>query len=238
MNPRKFSRLIEEQRSLEQIERELRKARQDGDQEAATRLKAEKLAHPDFDRTDRRGDAYMRTMESTSPEDAAHHALWDKAVAKAEEEGEGTPALTFIDFVAEVYNGGIQQVIEHDKVGELGTVMAFLRQFAQVPQAMELFKALQAGRDSIRQAADAYKEDITRSREGRGGSVEGDVFGDFVEDFDVLEDWMYKHVNLDPILQAYVGDSDFNDDGADADRVQDEVDHGPLSDPPGARALS
>lgn len=113
--------------------------------------------------------------------------------------------MRFIDLIAEIYNGGVQQVIEHKKVRLISSAMTFLS-YTRAPEAKSLSAILGAAKRTIAEAASKYEEIIRRQRHGEGvDEGDDDPFSQYEEAFGQVEDWIYKDENMHPILLAYVG---------------------------------
>lgn len=140
----------------------------------------------------------VRRIVSVLVEDDSHRGLWDQLIAKAEA---GDEQLNeYLDLIADIYNGGIQQCIEHGRgADELLNVAGFLRGRGG-PASLNLANVLRGLRRSYTEAAEAYEADVSASRHGeRRGDEDGDPFAPFLEDFDAAENFIYSHENMDAV---------------------------------------
>lgn len=135
-----------------------------------------------------------------------HNTTWDAAVAKAEAEGEASgdgdshPFMLIIDFIAELYNGGVRQYIDHGRSQNWGQVMAELRYNFTDPKARELADVMRKAQPAVDGARRASAAASKASQEGNYDSEAEDPYARFTQVFDTVEDWIYNNANTDPIL--------------------------------------
>jgi hypothetical protein len=135
-----------------------------------------------------------------------HHQLWDQLVAAAEA---GDSQLDqYVDLIADIYNGGIQQCIEHGRGFDqfLNAAQTLRSRGGQASQ--NLAGVLRGLQSSYVQAAAEYEEAIQNARHGRGYDPDFDPFAEYAEQWDAAEDFIYNHANMDAVhrelLQASV----------------------------------
>jgi len=135
-----------------------------------------------------------------------HNTTWDAAVTKAEAEGEASgdgdnhPFMLIIDFIAELYNGGVRQYIDHGRSKNWGQVMAELRYNFTDPKARELADVMRKAQPAVDGARRASAAASKASQEGNYDSEDEDPYARFTQVFDTVEDWIYNNANTGPIL--------------------------------------
>jgi hypothetical protein len=143
-----------------------------------------------------------------SEEEDEHDRLWTQLIALPCADDDDDPVHDLIDFVSQVYNGGVTQYVDNDYDRE-GEVAMYLRAgLSGCPQAKSLGVMLKGILPAIRTYREESQEAFRASREGEGGR-EGDEddssFADRAEEaFDAFEDWVYDRANMDPIYACIV----------------------------------
>jgi hypothetical protein len=138
-----------------------------------------------------------RIVEKLLGEDT--HELYDRLLAIGDELGEDSSVYQYIDLIADIYNGGIQQCIEHGRdFGEFDAASRFLKANGG-PNAQALAAAFIGLRRSYIEAKEAADEQVQSSREGRGYDDEFDPYAEFAEDFDEVEDLLYNKEKTDAV---------------------------------------
>lgn len=127
-----------------------------------------------------------------------HRDLYDQLLAIAEEHGEGSSLMGYIDLIADIYNGGIQQCIEHGRLfAEFADASRFLRENGG-PSAQALAAAFRGLGRAYNQASESYQEHDNSMKQGEGDS-DFDPFEEFTEDFDAVEDLLYNKEATDNV---------------------------------------
>lgn len=128
-----------------------------------------------------------------------HSDLYDQLLAIGEKLGPDSDVYHYIDLIADVYNGGIQQCIEHDRdFDEFASAARFLRANGG-PQAHALATAFQSLRRSYTEAKESYNEVTNNRRNGEGYDPEFDPFEAFDNDFGIVEDLLYNQDATDAV---------------------------------------
>jgi hypothetical protein len=138
-------------------------------------------------------------VEKLLSEDA-HEQLWDRAVEVAEQAGEDSLAMDFVNLLAQVYNGGFEQYVYNGYAESYAGAIQFLRTLKS-PAARVLYSRLRALSPLISQAKEA--NDSARTDGGEENPME-----QFENDFGIAEDFVYNHANVDPILAEMTGGGD------------------------------
>lgn len=113
--------------------------------------------------------------------ESEHATLYDRLVSIGDEHGPDSDVYQYVDLIADIYNGGIQQCIEHGRgFGEFRNAASFLRAMGG-PQARKLADAFL----SLKEPYTLAKEEYERS------TGDDDPLDEFLDAFDPVEDLLY-----------------------------------------------
>jgi hypothetical protein len=127
-----------------------------------------------------------------------HSDLYDQLLAMAEKDPEGD-LMGYINLIADIYNGGIEQCIEHGRdYNEFRAAASFLRQHGG-PHAIALASAFRGVGRAYQEAAEKNRNFINATRNGENDDPDADVFDEFAEDFDAVEELLYNQEATDGV---------------------------------------
>ena len=127
-----------------------------------------------------------------------HSDLYDQLLAMAEKDPEGD-LMGYIDLIADIYNGGIEQCIEHGRdYNEFRAAASFLRQHGG-PHAIALASAFRGVGRAYQEAEEKNRNFIEATRNGENDDPDADVFAEFAEDFDAVEELLYNQEATDGV---------------------------------------
>lgn len=130
--------------------------------------------------------------------------LWDQLLAVGdamdkEQSGDTSDLTAYLDLIADIQNGGIQQCIEHGRDwGEFYDAVRFLRRFGG-EAAKNVASRLLSLEDSYVLGKEDYDESDEKRRSGEGYDANHDPFDDYLNDFGIVEDVIYDKETMNAV---------------------------------------
>lgn len=126
--------------------------------------------------------------------DDSHHGLWDQLNTDPDAQIE-----QYLDLIADIYNGGIQQCIEHERGFDQFIAAANTLRSRGGQASQNLAGVLRGLRSSYEQAAETYQQTLQSARQGEGYDEDFDPFAEFAEQWDEAENFIYNAENMDAV---------------------------------------